>query len=88
MRTLVGAHASLLCAVKIDLHDIFISGLVSPAHALLACRRIQMVNQITLCISLGGMLDTTDLSVPSGTKSSPVGKSSQRDSLALCSSAQ
>lgn len=84
----MGAHASRLCAVKIDLRDIFMSGLVSPANALLACRRIQMVNHITLCISLGGMLYTTDLSVPSGTKSSPVGESSQRDSLALCSSAQ
>lgn len=88
MRTLSGAHRFLLCAVKIDLHDIFMSGLASPSHALLACTRMQMVNHITLCISLGGMLDTTDLSVPSGAGSSPAGKSSRRDSLALCSSAQ
>lgn len=88
MRTLAETHASLLCAVKIGLHDIFMSGLASPSHALLACRTMQMVNHITLCILLGGMLDTTDLSVPSGVGSSPAGKSSWRDSLALCSSAQ
>lgn len=57
-------------------------------RAPLARRRMQMVNHITLCISLGGMLDTTDLSVPSGVGSSPAGKSSRRDSLALCSFAQ
>lgn len=88
MRTLAGEHASLLCAMKIDLHDILVFGLASPSHALLVCRRMQMVNHITLCISLGGMLDTTDLSVPSGAGYSPAGKSSRRDSLALCSSAQ
>lgn len=47
-----------------------------------------MVNGIALCISLGVMLNNTDLSVPSGVGSSPAGKSSQRDLFALCSSAQ
>lgn len=43
-------------------------------------RSVQMVNCINVCISLGGMLDTTDFSVPSGVGPSPVGKSSRRDS--------
>lgn len=64
------------------------SCLASPPHAPLACRSMQMVNHITLCISLGGRLDNTDLSLPSGVGSSPAGKSSRRDILALCSSAQ
>lgn len=66
-------------------NDYFMSVLAFPSHAMLVRRKMQMVNCMTVCISLGGMLDTTDLSVPSGVGSSPVGKSSQRDSLALCS---
>lgn len=50
------------------------------SHAMLACRRMQMVNCINVCISLGGMLDTTDFSVPSGVGPSPVGKFSRGDS--------
>lgn len=74
--------------LKADQHDIFSSGLASPSHALLACKRMQMVNRITVCNSLGGMLDTTDLSLPSGMGSGPMGKSSRSESLVLCWSAQ